>query len=144
MRLRVRNLEARGDAGVQILADQYRRVLEPCDGEFGKGRYPGEHGLCTAPRFRWRLPVGRSREADPVSEAVYRYYPELREVASQTGGKYFTAPSLEQLAVVYSDLESRLGKEREWREVTVAFAAGGVLLLLLGGALSASWFRRLP
>ena len=68
----------------------------------------------------------------------------LREVASQTGGKFFTAPSLEQLEVVYSDLESRLGKEKEWREVTVAFAAGGAILLLLGGALSASWFRRLP
>ena len=31
-----------------------------------------ERGLCTAPRFKWRLPVGRSREAEPVSEAVYR------------------------------------------------------------------------
>jgi Ca-activated chloride channel homolog len=68
----------------------------------------------------------------------------LRAVARATGGKFFTAPSLEQLEVVYSDLQSRLGKEKEWREVTVAFAAGGVLLLLLGGALSASWFRRLP
>jgi Ca-activated chloride channel family protein len=68
----------------------------------------------------------------------------LRGVSRATGGKFFTAPSLEQLEVVYSDLESRLGKEKEWREVTVAFAAGGVLMLLLGGALSASWFRRLP
>ena len=68
----------------------------------------------------------------------------LRDVANQTGGKFFTAPSLEQLKVVYGDLQSRLGKEKEWREVTVAFAAGGALLLLLGGALSASWFRRLP
>ena len=34
--------------------------------------------------------------------------------------------------------------EKEWREVTVAFAAVGALLLLVGGALSAAWFRRLP
>jgi Ca-activated chloride channel family protein len=68
----------------------------------------------------------------------------LRAVARATGGKFFTAPSLEQLEVVYSDLQSRLGEEKEWREVTVAFAASGVLMLLLGGALSASWFRRLP
>jgi Ca-activated chloride channel family protein len=68
----------------------------------------------------------------------------LRRVARETGGKFFTAPSLEQLGVVYKDLQSRLGKEKEWREVTVAFAAAGALMLLLGGALSASWFRRLP
>ncbi len=42
------------------------------------------------------------------------------------------------------ELESRLGREEEWREVTVAFAAAGAIMLLLGGALSASWFRRLP
>jgi Ca-activated chloride channel homolog len=68
----------------------------------------------------------------------------LRGVAQATGGKFFTAPSLEQLEVVYSDLESRLGKEQKWREVTVAFTAAGALMLLLGGALSASWFRRVP
>ena len=45
---------------------------------------------------------------------------------------------------VYSDLESRLGREKEWREVTVAFAAAGAIMMLLGGALCASWFRRLP
>lgn len=68
----------------------------------------------------------------------------LRGVAGETGGRFFTSPTLEQLRAVYSDLESRLGSEEEWREVTVAFAAAGVIMLLLGGALSASWFRRLP
>ena len=65
-------------------------------------------------------------------------------MAGETGGRFFTSPTLEQLRAVYSDLESRLGSEEEWREVTVAFAAAGVVMLLLGGALSASWFRRLP
>ena len=68
----------------------------------------------------------------------------LRGVAGETGGRFFSSPTLEQLRAVYSDLESRLGSEEEWREVTVAFAAAGVIMLLLGGALSASWFRRLP
>jgi Ca-activated chloride channel family protein len=68
----------------------------------------------------------------------------LRQVARLTGAKFFTAPTLDQLRVVYDDLESRLGKEKEWREVTVAFTAAGALMLLLGGALSASWFRRVP
>ena len=68
----------------------------------------------------------------------------LRRVASETGGRAFTRPTLEQLEAVYAELESRLGREREWREVTVAFAAAGALMLLVGGALSAGWFRRLP
>ena len=70
--------------------------------------------------------------------------PTLRRVAQRTGGKFFTAPTLEQLEIVYGELASRLGHEQEWREVTVAFAAAGALMLLVGGALSAGWFRRLP
>ena len=68
----------------------------------------------------------------------------LRRVADATGGRFFSSPTLEQLRAVYAELESRLGREEEWREVTVAFAAAGAIMLLLGGALSASWFRRLP
>ena len=68
----------------------------------------------------------------------------LRRVADETGGRFFSSPTLEQLQAVYGDLESRLGSEEEWREVTVAFAAAGAIMLLLGGALSATWFRRLP
>jgi Ca-activated chloride channel homolog len=68
----------------------------------------------------------------------------LRRVADETGGRFFSSPTLEQLQAVYAELESRLGREKEWREVTVAFAGAGAIMLLLGGALSASWFRRLP
>jgi Ca-activated chloride channel family protein len=68
----------------------------------------------------------------------------LRRVAETTGGRFFSSPTLEQLQPVYSELKSRLGREDESHEVTVAFAAAGAFMLLLGGALSASWFRRLP
>jgi Ca-activated chloride channel family protein len=68
----------------------------------------------------------------------------LRLIASRSGGRLFRAASAEALAAVYRDLASRLGRERRWREVTVAFAAGGALLMLAGGALSLVWFRRLP
>jgi Ca-activated chloride channel family protein len=68
----------------------------------------------------------------------------LRRLAVETGGRAFSSPRLEELEAVYDDLESRMGHETEWREVTVAFTAAGAVLLLVGGALSASWFRRLP
>jgi Ca-activated chloride channel family protein len=68
----------------------------------------------------------------------------LRRVAAQTGGSFFQAPSEADLSVVYADLKSRLGKTREDKEITVAFAGVSALLLLVGCGLSALWFRRVP
>ena len=41
-------------------------------------------------------------------------------------------------------LGSSIGYEEELREITYAFAAGGLVLLLVAGTLSALWFNRLP
>jgi len=66
----------------------------------------------------------------------------LREVARITGGRYAAAPTAERLQQVYRDLGSRLGTRREEREVTVAFAGAGVVLLLVASGLSLAWTRR--
>ena len=68
----------------------------------------------------------------------------LRQVATQTNGRYFAAPTAADLAVVYKDLKSRLGTTRKDEEITVAFAGAGALLLLASGVLSVLWFRRVP
>jgi Ca-activated chloride channel family protein len=68
----------------------------------------------------------------------------LRAVSAQTGGRYFAAPTQEDLRPVYADLKSRLGTTRRNEEITVAFAGAGVLFLLVAGALSLLWFRRVP
>jgi Ca-activated chloride channel family protein len=68
----------------------------------------------------------------------------LREVASRTGGQFFEAPGAAELAAVYEELGSRVGYEREQRELTAAFAGAGAVLLLIGSALSALWFGRFP
>jgi Ca-activated chloride channel homolog len=68
----------------------------------------------------------------------------LRRVADVTGGKFFTAPSNRDLKGVYRDLGSRIGFVKERQEVTVVFAAGALLLLVAGGALSLAWFNRFP
>jgi Ca-activated chloride channel family protein len=68
----------------------------------------------------------------------------LRQVAEETGGAFFQAPTARDLGVVYKDLTSRLGTTRKDEEVTVAFAGAGLLLLLASGALSVLWFRRVP
>ena len=68
----------------------------------------------------------------------------LRAVARQTGGQFFTATSDTQLREVYERLGSRLGHKRKSREITDVFAASSAALLLVGGALSTLWFRRVP
>ena len=68
----------------------------------------------------------------------------LQQVARISGGQSFTAAGKEQLSRVYAELGSRLGERPKRTEVTVAFAGAGIVLLLVGGALSSSLMRRLP
>jgi Ca-activated chloride channel family protein len=68
----------------------------------------------------------------------------LRSLAAATGGEAFSSSSDSGLKHVYGNLHSRLGHRRQPRELTDAFAAGGGVLMLLGAAFSAFWFRRIP
>jgi Ca-activated chloride channel homolog len=68
----------------------------------------------------------------------------LQLFAQTTGGEFFTAPSAERLRDVYKRLGTRLGHHRTTREISDVFAGGSALLMLLGGGMSALWFRRVP
>jgi Ca-activated chloride channel homolog len=68
----------------------------------------------------------------------------LQGVAELTGGRFFTAPTSDDLASVYRELGSRITYAREEREVTATFLAGAAALLLAGAGLSLLLFRRLP
>lgn len=68
----------------------------------------------------------------------------LRRVAEETGGRFFEAPTEEDLEAVYQEIGSQVSYEDEERELTAAFAAAGAVLLLIGGSLSALWFGRIP
>lgn len=68
----------------------------------------------------------------------------LEQLAAGTGGELFTAADSDELSRVYEDLESRLGRRDESREVTDVFAAAAVALLLVGGTISVVLFRRVP
>ena len=70
--------------------------------------------------------------------------PTLRKVAQLTGGRFYAAPDADTLNAVYEELGSRIGSVKEEREITAAFAAGGALLLLAAGAVSALVFGRMP
>ena len=68
----------------------------------------------------------------------------LETIAETTGGKTYEAPTEEQLRSVYEEVATRVGYDERHRELTVAFTAAGGVLLLLGAALSAVWFNRIP
>jgi Ca-activated chloride channel family protein len=68
----------------------------------------------------------------------------LARIAETSNGRFFQAPTSENLTAVYDSLGSRIGFRLEEREVTVAFTAAGLLLLAAAGALRARRGARLP
>jgi Ca-activated chloride channel family protein len=68
---------------------------------------------------------------------------EMRDVASISGGRAFTADDIKELSTVYKRLGSRIGYRDEQRELTAAFSGGALALLAAGALLSLHWFRRL-
>ena len=68
----------------------------------------------------------------------------LRAIATASGGHFSSAADANQLQAVYRELGSRTTTRKVHREITSAFAGGGLLLLLAGGAFSLLTFGRLP
>jgi Ca-activated chloride channel homolog len=68
----------------------------------------------------------------------------LRRIATETGGRFFEAPTEADLKAVYEEIGSQVSYEDEERELTAAFAGAGAVFLLIGASLSALWFGRIP
>jgi Ca-activated chloride channel family protein len=67
----------------------------------------------------------------------------LEQIARESGGRAFTAETATGLQEVYERLGSQLSHKDEKRQVTSAFAGGGLVLLLAAAAMSLRWFGRL-
>ena len=68
----------------------------------------------------------------------------LTAVAEMTGGRFFEAPTADDLAQIYEQLGSKVGFTAEEQEVTQWFAAAALLLVVAGAGLAAVWFNRFP
>lgn len=68
----------------------------------------------------------------------------MQEIAQLSGGRSFNAQSADELSSIYSNLGHQLGTVTRKRDITAAFAIGGVVFLLLGAATSTRWSGRLP
>jgi Ca-activated chloride channel family protein len=68
----------------------------------------------------------------------------LAQIAEVTGATAFDAATAQDLSAVYDNLQSRIGYTEETQEITFAFAAAALVLVVAGAGLSALWFGRLP
>ncbi len=68
----------------------------------------------------------------------------MRRIAELSGGRSFEVSDAGDLGEIYEQLGSRVATKKERREVTSAFAAGGVLLLLAAAGLGLRATARLP
>jgi len=66
----------------------------------------------------------------------------LQTIADETDGRFFSAPSADELESIYRDIGESASERTERVELTQAFVGSGLALMLLGSALSALWFRR--
>jgi Ca-activated chloride channel homolog len=68
---------------------------------------------------------------------------QLQEIATTSGGKTYTATDTASAKAVYAHLAKQLGHKKVKRELTASVAGASLALVLIGGALSLLWFRRL-
>ncbi|MCC6298151.1 MAG: VWA domain-containing protein [Anaerolineales bacterium] len=68
--------------------------------------------------------------------------PTLQAISETTGGIYYNAGNEDELRKIYNDLEPRLAIRSEEMEITSLLSGLGILLFLVGGALSLLWFGR--
>ena len=68
----------------------------------------------------------------------------LQKIAETTGARFFAAPTSDDLKDIYRELGSKIGFVKEKQEITVVFAATGLLFLVAGASMSLTWFSRFP
>lgn len=121
------------------------------DGKTTAGRDPvavaaTAHSL-RIPIFTVSLGTSDATVPDPVLGQPLLANPDpqtLARIAETSDGRAFRAQDASELSAIYKSLGSRLGTRKQRREITVAFAIGGSLLLLGAAATSLRWTGRLP
>lgn len=91
-------------------------------------------------------PDGTLPNPDPLAPPVaVPPDPQLmQQIAQLSGGRSFNAQTADELSSIYKHLGRQLGSVTRKREVTVAFAIGGLVFLLFAAGTSTRWSGRLP
>jgi Ca-activated chloride channel family protein len=91
-------------------------------------------------------PNGTLANPDPLGPPVpVPPDPQLmQQIASASHGKSFNAQDAGTLSSIYKGLGTELGTRKTTQDLTAAFAAAGMVMLLLAGLGSLRWSGRLP
>jgi Ca-activated chloride channel homolog len=89
-------------------------------------------------------PQGTTLDLDGFNVHTQLDETTLQQIAQLTGASYYRAADQAALSAVYDDVAAQLVVRAQQMEVTALFAGAGILVLLLGGALSLLWFGRVP
>jgi Ca-activated chloride channel family protein len=68
----------------------------------------------------------------------------LKQISKLSSGTYYNAGSEKDLHTIYDKISTQLVIKSEETEVTAVFAGAGIVVLLIGAALSLLWSGRLP
>lgn len=110
----------------------------------GRRRQPGRAGVHHRTRHGRR---DRGAGGQPRTQAADPRTARHRD--ARPSGRADRRPLLrgahpEGPAAIYENVGSRVGTTEETQEVTVFFASGGLVLMVVGAALAALWFNRFP
>jgi Ca-activated chloride channel family protein len=153
--------------GATATGDALKRALSMMRGESRGDAAPGAIVLLSDGRATsGRDPVEVGEQARRMGVPVYtvslgtregivssRYGPPtpvppdpetMAEIARLTGAEAFTVDEADQLDRLYETLGSQIGSHDEVREVSAAFAGGGLVLLIAATGLALRWRGRLP
>jgi Ca-activated chloride channel family protein len=84
------------------------------------------------------IPRGKHNKVVPVPIAPQT----LQQIARASGGQGYSVADSAHLSQVYAHLAAQLGHKQVQRQITQTFAGAGLVLLLIGSALSLRWFGR--
>jgi Ca-activated chloride channel family protein len=87
------------------------------------------------------IPIKKNGQS--VNASVPVSSQELAQIAQASGGTAFTAANSAKASAIYQRLAVQLGHKKVKREITADVAGGGLVLLLVGGAMTLMWFGRI-
>ncbi len=141
------------DAGSAGL-DRPSAILLLSDGSQTEGILLPQEGAARAKSFK--IPVYTVALGTPEGVVEFNRFgasriipvppdkPTLQQIASMTGGRFYEAESAGDLREAYDKMGTLVSKVKRKEEVTFAFLAGGLVLLLAASAVAVVTFPRLP
>jgi Ca-activated chloride channel family protein len=129
-------------------------ILLLSDGSQTEGVLLPQEGAARAKSFK--IPVYTIALGTPEGVVEFNRYggtriipvppdkPTLRQIAATTGGRFYEAESVGDLRDAYDKMGSLVSQVKRKQEVTFAFLAGGLVLLLAAAGIAVVTFPRLP